>query len=83
MSGTSGQVAQHATIRNAVNTREITLLGVVDTPGERRALVRLPSGRIRTLREGDVLNGGRVVTIGAVELHFHKANHIHVLTLPP
>ena len=84
MSGTSsGPVAEHATIRGAINTGKITLLGVVGTPGERRALVRLPSGRVRTLTVGDALNGGRVTAIGTGELRYRKANRIRVLTLPP
>ena len=83
MRDTSDHVAKLATIRTAANTRKITLLGVVDTPSERRALVRLPSGRVRTLTTGDVLNGGRVSAIGTAELHYQKANRTRVLTLPP
>ena len=82
MTDVSGRVAEHATIRNAIDTGKISLLGVVDTPDGRRALVLLPSGGVRTVKVGDGLRGGRVVAIGPTELHYRKASRNRVLTLP-
>jgi len=82
MGDISDHVAAHATTRNAVNTRKLTLLGVVTTPGERSALVRLPSGRVRKVTVGDALKGGRVTAIGSAELHYRKANRTRILALP-
>lgn len=81
MGSTPDHVADRATIRNTINTRKLILLGVVDTPAERRALVRLPSGRVRTVTVGDDLNGGRVTAIGIANLHYRKTNRTRVLTL--
>ena len=83
MGDTPAHVAARATIRNGLDTRSLTLLGVVETPGERRALVRLPSGRIRTVRAGDLLAGGRILAIGPTELRYRTARRIRILTLPP
>ena len=75
-------VAETATVESAVDTGQITLIGVAIAFTDRRALVRFPSGYVRTLRIGDSLDGGRVVAIGESELRYHKASRIQVLTLP-
>ena len=50
-------VARQATLDNAINLRRVNLIGVYGTPANRRALVRLPSGRYKKVKVGD--RGGR------------------------
>ena len=82
MDNTFSIAGDRSTIWGVIDTDRITLLGVAGRADDRRALVRLPSGRVRTVTVGDRLNGGRVLAIGPAELRYHKAGCIRVLTLP-
>jgi hypothetical protein len=65
-------VARAATEDNVLNLRRINLIGVTGTSADRRALVRLPSGRFLRLGIGDRIDGGRVAAIGATTLQYIK-----------
>nr|WP_170784448.1 hypothetical protein [Ruegeria lacuscaerulensis] len=78
----SASVARQATIDNAINLRKLNLIGVYGTPANRRALVRLPSGRYKKLKVGDRLDGGNVVAIGDSELRYQKRGQNVTLRLP-
>lgn len=69
---TAGSVAQAATLENAINLREINLIGVFGNESERRALVRLGNGRFVRVTVGDRLDGGRVNAISANALTYTK-----------
>lgn len=75
-------VTRAATIENAVNLRRISLIGIAGRSGSRRALVRLPNGRISTVRVGDSLDGGRVAAIGETQLRYVKQGRNVVLEIP-
>lgn len=79
---TSASVAQRATVRNAINLRQVNLIGVYGTPSNRRALVRLSNGRYRKVQVGDQIDGGRVLAIGDTELRYSKSGRNVVLRLP-
>ena len=55
---TSASIAQQATTRNAINLRQVNLIGVYGTPSDRRALVRLANGRYQKVQVGDRIDGG-------------------------
>ena len=57
-------------------------MGVTGAPSSRKALVRLPSGRIRTLKVGDRIDGGQVVAIGQSELKYLKSGQNLTLKMP-
>jgi len=69
---TSASVARQATVKNAINLRNVNLIGVYGTSSQRRALVRLPSGRYDKVKVGDRLDGGRVRAIGSNSLIYNK-----------
>ncbi|WP_420584269.1 hypothetical protein [Ruegeria sp.] len=78
----SASVARQATIDNALNLRKLNLIGVYGTPADRRALVRLPSGRYKKLKVGDRLDGGSVIAIGDNELRYQKRGKNVTLKMP-
>ena len=79
---TTASVARQATIRNAILLREINLLGVYGTDRDRRALVRMPNGRLVRVKVGDRLDGGQIAAIGRDELRYIKGGRNVTLTVP-
>jgi len=79
---TSASVARAATDRNQISLRRLNLIGVYGKPGERRALVRLASGRYRKVQVGDRLDGGRVAAIGDDQLRYVKSGQSVVIKMP-
>jgi len=77
----SASVARQATETDAINLREVNLIGVFGTASERRALVRLSSGRVVRVEVGDRLDGGRVTAIGETELRYSKRGRNEVLEI--
>ena len=75
-------VATRATIPNAIRLNEVNLVGVYGTTSDRRALVRLPSGRYVRVRVGDRVDGGRVARITESELFYQKGNRTVSLRVP-
>jgi len=78
----SASVARQATMDNAINLRRLNLIGVYGTPANRRALVRLPSGRYKKLKVGDRIDGGNVIAIGDSELRYQKKGRNVTLKMP-
>ncbi|NIZ13791.1 hypothetical protein [Phaeobacter sp. HF9A] len=78
----SASVARQATIPNAIKLRELNLIGVYGTPSQRRALVRLPSGRYVKVKVGDRIDGGHIVAIGESQLQYQKRGRNKTLTIP-
>ncbi|WP_170412292.1 hypothetical protein [Ruegeria atlantica] len=78
----TASVARQATIDNAISLRKLNLIGVYGTPANRRALVRLPSGRYKKLKVGDRLDGGNVIAIGDSELRYQKRGRNVTLKMP-
>jgi len=79
---TRASVANQATVTNAINLRRISLIGVYGTSSQRRALLRLPSGRYVKVEIGDRVDGGRVAAIGAQELRYVKGGRNITLRMP-
>jgi hypothetical protein len=79
---TSASISREATVKNAINLREVNLIGVYGKPSSRRALVRLENGRFRKVQVGDSIDGGRVSAIGDSELRYQKSGRSIVLKMP-
>ncbi len=79
---TTASVARQATIKNAINLNKVNLIGVYGTSSNRRALVRLSSGRYKKVQVGDRIDGGRVSAINQDELHYTKGKRQVVLKMP-
>lgn len=78
----SASVARRATLDNAINLRRVNLIGVYGTPSNRRALIRLPSGRYKKVKVGDRVDGGKIVAIGDSELRYQKSGRNVTLKMP-
>lgn len=80
---TSASVATRATTENALNLREINLIGIYGTSNARRALVRLKNGRYVKVEVGDSLDGGKVTSISASRLTYQKGSRTYALDVLP
>ena len=78
----NASVARQATIENAIRLNRINLVGVYGAPSNRRALVRLSSGRYIKVKVGDRIDGGTVARISESELLYNKGRRTLSLSLP-
>lgn len=78
---TTVTVAKQATIKNAINLSKINLIGVYGSSANRRALVRMPTGRLLKVKIGDRLDGGQVAAIGDSELTYVKGGRSYTLKI--
>lgn len=78
----SASVAREATVANVIDLRKLNLIGISGSASDRRALVRMPSGRIRRVQVGDNIDGGRVTAIDNQRLLYEKRGRNHTLRLP-
>ena len=79
---TSASVARQATIDNAIRLNRVNLVGVYGAASDRRALVRLPSGRYVKVKVGDRVDGGTVAQITDRELIYRKGSRTLSLAIP-
>lgn len=77
----SASVQREATEARAIRLRDVNLLGVFGTPNNRRALVRMPNGRVVRLQVGDNFDGGRVSAISDSELRYVRGGRDQVLRM--
>ena len=78
---TSVTVSKQATVKNAVDLGDITLIGVYGSSANRRALVRMPTGRFIKIKVGDRLDGGTVAAIGDNSVSYVKRGKTIVLAM--
>lgn len=75
-------VSRAATEENVLRLNAVNLIGVYGAPSERRALVRLRTGRYVKVEVGDRVDGGRVAAIGQDELRYVKGGRNITLKMP-
>ena len=75
-------VTRAATQEDAINLRQVALIGISGTPSDREALVRLPSGRFVRVGIGDRLDRGRVAAIGEASLQYVRNGRSITLEMP-
>lgn len=78
---TQANVAREATVANAIDLGEMSLIGITGAPASRLALVRTSKGRILRVKVGDKLDGGKVAAIGDGELAYVKKGKTYVLKM--
>jgi hypothetical protein len=78
----SASVARQATIEDAIPLNKINLVGVYGVPSDRRALIRLPSGRYVKVKVGDRVDGGTVAQISDSEVIYRKGSRTVALAMP-
>lgn len=79
----SANVAARATVENALNLRDVNLIGIYGGSNARRALVRLENGRYVKVKVGDRLDGGQVTSITASQLTYQKGRRVYALEVLP
>lgn len=79
---TDTSVAQRATFEDAIRLNQVNLVGVFGLPSDRRALIRLPSGRFVKLKVGDKIDGGTIAAITDTKLQYRKGNRTLELSIP-
>ena len=79
---TRASVAKEATVKNAINLGKINLIGVYGSSANRRALIRLSSGRYVKVQVGDSVDGGQVAAIGSSEVIYIKRGRKVTLEMP-
>ncbi len=75
-------IQKEATESSRFNKRQISLVGVSGTSSNRRALVRMPSGRYITVKSGQRFSGWKVAAIGKSTVRITKGNRNKVLRMP-
>ena len=75
-------VAKHATQREALHLRNISLIGIVGPTAAPSALFRLKNGRILKLNVGDRSPGGTVAAIDAESIRLSRGGRIKTLSMP-
>lgn len=78
----SASVSRQATLEGAIRLNRINLIGVYGGSADRRALIRLPSGKFVKVKVGDRVDGGTVARIGDSELQYRKGGRTMSLTMP-
>ncbi len=78
----SASVSRQATIDDAIRLNRINLIGVYGAPSDRRALIRLSTGRYVKVKVGDRVDGGTVSAISASQLQYQKGSRTLSLNVP-
>ncbi len=81
-SETPSRVATQATQANALPHRRLSLLGLFGAENNLQAMVRLPSGRVKTVKTGSRLAQGRVLGIDASGLVLEKSGRSQRFEMP-
>lgn len=81
-SATPPKVAELATSSADIPERGLLLLGLFGTSEEPRAMIRLTSGRIRTVMPGDLVSGRLVAGINDTSVFLAKNGTTLRLSLP-
>ncbi len=81
-SQTSPHVAKEATQANALPPRGLNLLGLFGAKNDLQAMVRLPSGRVKTVKTGSRLAQGRVLGIDPAGLVLEKSGRSQRFEMP-
>ncbi len=79
---TSASVAKQATEKAALHANRLALLAVFGTPTSRFAMIRLAGGRVKKVKVGDMIDGGRIAGMTADAVQYQKGGRIVTLTLP-
>ncbi|MBM9594555.1 hypothetical protein [Roseitranquillus sediminis] len=79
---TQASVARQATLPNAIRLNRLNLIGVYGSASNRRALLRLPTGRYVKVKVGDSVDGGRIASIASSRLDYVKGGRTVTLAMP-
>ena len=77
----SASVAKAATQARGMDTGRTTIIGIIGAGQASRALIRLRSGKVVTVRLGDRIDGGTINSIGNGRLTYVKSGRTHELRM--
>lgn len=77
-----GEAAHEATLRAEFDTRQPILLGTFGTDGDRRALLRLPDGKVAKVAKGDRLGREIVLAIDDGSMVLNRGGKARRLAIP-
>ncbi|MCV2448338.1 hypothetical protein [Paracoccus sp. DMF] len=77
----SAGVAKAATQARGMDTGRTTIIGIIGAGQASRALIRLRSGKVVTVRLGDRIDGGTINSIGNGRLTYVKSGRTHELRM--
>ena len=77
----SASVAKAATQTRGMDTGRTTIIGIIGAGQASRALIRLRSGKVVTVRLGDRIDGGTINSIGNGRLTYVKSGRTHELRM--
>lgn len=75
-------VASAATDDNAINLRDLNLIGIAGSSNNRTAIIRLTNGRFVRVGVGDQFNGGQVTAISESAINYVKNGRTFGLEMP-
>jgi hypothetical protein len=78
---TATTAAATATVKDGIQISRTQIIGTIGAGKASRALVRLSSGKIITLRLGDKINGGTISEIGNSQITFVRAGRPQQLSV--
>ncbi|MFT4013343.1 MAG: hypothetical protein QM682_08040 [Paracoccus sp. (in: a-proteobacteria)] len=78
---TTASVAKAATQRRGMDMGRTTIIGIIGAGQASRALIRLRSGKVVTVRLGDRIDGGTINSIGDGRLTYVKGGQVRELRL--
>lgn len=79
----AASIAQHnATQRNAISRNDLNLLGLFGDTKDLKAMVRLPNGRIKTVKTGSRVNRSTVLGIDANGIILERSGQATRITMP-
>ncbi|AVO37079.1 hypothetical protein [Pukyongiella litopenaei] len=79
---TPSNVAAMATKKKIVDRNETVLIGLFGPTTRMEALMRLPGGRIRTVKNGTSILSGRVVAIDERGVHLLRRGEVVLIGMP-
>lgn len=78
---TNATVASAATEKRVINMGQTTIIGIIGAGQASRALIRLGSGKIVTVRLGDKIDGGTINSIGDGRITYVKGGQLRELKM--
>jgi type IV pilus biogenesis protein PilP len=79
---TPANVAKTATVATKDDLSQLMLVGVSGAEGHMQALIRLPGGKIHSVKTGDSLRYGRVAAISTDGVVFEKQGKTREVGFP-
>lgn len=79
---TPDNVAGTATKRGVLNSSDLNLLGLFGTSGDMQALVRMPGGRVKTVKPGNRLARSKILSIDADGVVLRKGSTTTRIKMP-